>query len=91
MYGPMSFTLHKLAMIVIAPIPASSALAQTKSQSTPPSQPSEKKAQSAKDQAARDMKLCMESWDAGTHMSKAEWKTACKRTVKGKVYRPIVE
>jgi len=51
----MSFTLHKLAMIVIAPILASSALAQTKSQSTPPSQPSEKKAQSAKDQASRDM------------------------------------
>ena len=51
----------------------------------------QKKAQSAKDQAARDMKLCMESWDAGTHMSKAEWKKACKRTVKGKVYRPIDE
>ena len=80
----MSSTSHKRAIILIAAMLASSALAQTKSQSTP-------KAQSAKDQAARDMKLCMDSWDAGTHMSKAEWKTACKRTVKGKVYRPIVE
>ena len=87
----MSSTSHKLAMILIAAILASSALAQTKSQSTPPSQPRERKAQSAKDQAARDMKLCMDSWDAGTHMSKAEWKTACRRTVKGKVYRSIVE
>jgi hypothetical protein len=24
---------------------------------------------------------CMALWDAGTHMSKAEWKAACKRTM----------
>jgi len=87
----MSSTSINLAMILIAAMLASSALAQTKSQSTPPAQPHQKTEQSAKDQAARDMRLCMESWDAGTHMSRAEWKTACKRTVKGKVYRPIVE
>jgi hypothetical protein len=24
---------------------------------------------------------CMALWDAGTHMSKTEWKAACKRTM----------
>jgi hypothetical protein len=24
---------------------------------------------------------CMALWDAGAHMSKPEWKTACKRTM----------
>jgi len=26
---------------------------------------------------------CMGFWDRGTHMSKAEWKAACLRTMKG--------
>jgi hypothetical protein len=26
---------------------------------------------------------CMGYWDAGTHMSKAEWRAACRRTVNG--------
>ena len=28
------------------------------------------------------MKLCLQSWDANTHMSKREWRIACKRTVR---------
>ena len=28
------------------------------------------------------MAICLASWDAGTHMSKGEWKAACKRSVK---------
>ena len=26
--------------------------------------------------------LCIESWDAQTHMSKSEWRAACERSVK---------
>jgi hypothetical protein len=26
---------------------------------------------------------CLGFWDAGTHMSKAEWRAACRRTVNG--------
>jgi hypothetical protein len=28
------------------------------------------------------MRLCLESWDAQTHMSRSEWRLACERTVK---------
>ena len=28
---------------------------------------------------------CMAFWDAGTHMTKAEWRAACQRTVNGTV------
>jgi hypothetical protein len=28
------------------------------------------------------MALCLESWDAQTHMSKSEWRAACERSVK---------
>jgi hypothetical protein len=30
----------------------------------------------------RRLSLCMESWDAQTHMSKREWRFACERSVK---------
>ena len=28
------------------------------------------------------LSLCIESWDAQTHMSKREWRAACERSVK---------
>lgn len=28
------------------------------------------------------MALCLETWDAQTHMSRREWRVACERTVK---------
>jgi len=30
----------------------------------------------------RKVSLCIESWDAQTHMTKREWRTACRRSVK---------
>jgi hypothetical protein len=30
----------------------------------------------------RQLTLCVESWDAQTHMSRQEWRTACERSVK---------
>ena len=29
---------------------------------------------------------CMSFWDAGTHMSKAEWRETCKRTLNGQLF-----
>jgi hypothetical protein len=29
---------------------------------------------------------CMSFWDAGTHMSKTEWRETCKRTLNGRVF-----
>jgi hypothetical protein len=29
---------------------------------------------------------CMGYWDAGTHMSKVEWRRACQRTVDGTMF-----
>jgi hypothetical protein len=28
------------------------------------------------------MRLCLDSWDTQTHMSRSEWRVACERTVK---------
>lgn len=30
----------------------------------------------------RKLSLCIDSWDAETHMSKQEWRAACQRSVK---------
>jgi len=30
----------------------------------------------------RKLSLCVESWDAATHMSKQEWQIACQRSIK---------
>jgi hypothetical protein len=30
----------------------------------------------------RKLSLCVESWDATTHMSKQEWRIACQRSIK---------
>jgi hypothetical protein len=30
----------------------------------------------------RKLSLCVESWDATTHMSKQEWRIACLRSIK---------
>ena len=30
----------------------------------------------------RRLSLCIDSWDAETHMSKQEWRAACKRSVR---------
>jgi hypothetical protein len=30
----------------------------------------------------RRLSLCVESWDAATHMSKQEWRIACQRSIK---------
>jgi hypothetical protein len=30
----------------------------------------------------RKLSLCVESWDAATHMSKQEWRIACQRSIK---------
>ncbi len=30
----------------------------------------------------RRLSLCLESWDAQTHMSKREWRVACERSLK---------
>ena len=35
-----------------------------------------------KQQSAEWLKTCLEDWDAQTHMSKAEWRTTCKRVSK---------
>ena len=32
------------------------------------------------------LKYCMSIWDPGTHMSKSEWMTACKRTLNGQQF-----
>jgi hypothetical protein len=29
----------------------------------------------------RRLSLCLESWDAQTHMSKREWRVACERSL----------
>jgi hypothetical protein len=31
---------------------------------------------------AQKLSLCIESWDAETHMSKEEWRAACQRSVR---------
>jgi hypothetical protein len=30
----------------------------------------------------RKLSLCVESWDAATHMSKQDWRIACQRSIK---------
>ena len=30
----------------------------------------------------RRLSLCLESWDAQTHMSRREWRAACQRSIK---------
>jgi hypothetical protein len=30
----------------------------------------------------RKLSLCVESWDAATHMSRQEWRIACQRSIK---------
>ena len=30
----------------------------------------------------RKLSLCVESWDAATHMSKQDWRVACQRSIK---------
>ena len=37
------------------------------------------------------MALCLESWDAQTHMSKSEWRAACERSVEGLSRTPSAE
>jgi hypothetical protein len=36
----------------------------------------------------RRLSLCIESWDAQTHMTKREWRVACERSVK--TYRDTI-
>jgi len=32
--------------------------------------------------AQRKLSLCIDTWDRETHMSKQEWRAACRRSVK---------
>jgi hypothetical protein len=41
-----------------------------------------KDAPAAQTVATDALTICLQSWDAATHMSKREWAVACRRTVK---------
>jgi hypothetical protein len=75
------------AVVAVWFLPAS---APASAQGATPSQPASKKTK-AVDPAAnaggglsrqKRLALCLETWDAQTHMSKREWRVACERSVK---------
>lgn len=41
----------------------------------------EKKKLSAKEEFAQEMKRCQDAWDAGTNMTKSQWRQVCHRTL----------
>jgi hypothetical protein len=44
-----------------------------------PSPPAQRPDQTSKDRIAEWFKTCMDDWDRTTHMTKAEWRTTCRR------------
>jgi hypothetical protein len=64
-----------IAAAVAPPDVGTSAGAQTAS-------PLHATARSAPSPFEERLRLCLGSWDPGTHMSKREWQIACRRTVK---------
>jgi len=63
---------------------STNAAAATKPDQSPnpsilPSPPAQRPDQTNKDRIAEWFKTCMDDWDRTTHMTKAEWRTTCRR------------
>lgn len=87
--SPATIGLATLALWVASAV----ALAQSEQKPSPPARNAKDRAVMAADAAAeksqaarpsKDKKLsmCLETWDAQTHMTKQEWRIACARSVR---------
>ena len=81
-----------LGMATLALLAAASSIAQAQSEQKP-SAPAKTPRVMAADAAAeksqveapskqKKLTMCLETWDAQTHMTKREWRTACARSVR---------
>src|SRR5262245_55959613 len=69
-----------MAFVTTTAMIASPASAQSDQEQVPPAVSG---TPTATPQLRNTLENCMGYWDAGTHMSKAEWQAACRRTVNG--------
>ena len=65
-----------------APPKVQDAAASTKSVEAKVKEPSKPKELTYAEEYNREMKSCMDAWDAGTNMTKAKWREICQRTLK---------